>query len=120
MGNWPTLYFHSVEESIDVILSICFAYVAFLRDPSFHDMLTEQASSDAHNYTEEDAEEPSHRALLYRLTLYLAAVLHNPESRIMKPRLKRLFHTIEEHYGDYMSSLASLQYRVVKKYIDSL
>ena len=81
-------------------------------------------STDAANYhthlAEEGAENPSIRALLFRLTLNLAAVLHNPNSRIMKPKLKRLFKTIEAHYGDYAASLSSRHYKEVKDFIDSL
>ena len=95
-------------------------YVVFLQDPDFHDMLSEDGARNAYQYSEEDTEEPSMKALHYRLALYLAAVLHNPNSRIMKPRLKRLFALLEEYYGDYLSSLSSVQYKMVKRYIEKL
>lgn len=120
MGNWPNLFRNPGEESIDLILLVCWSYIVYLQDPDFHDMLSTDGAEQAYSYSEEEAQEPSLRAMHYRLTLYLAAVLHNPNSRIMKPRLKRLFHALEEHYGEYMSSLSSLQYKVVKRYIDNL
>ncbi|MBQ8689430.1 MAG: DUF4062 domain-containing protein [Clostridia bacterium] len=118
LSRWYGVFDLPIEESIDVILRVCWAYVTYLKDPDFHDMLSVDASKSAYRYDKSDGEEPSLRALHYRLTVQLAAVLHNPNSRIMKPKLKRLFRTLEEHYGDYMTSLAGLPYKTVKKYID--
>lgn len=120
MGHWPCLFRDPGEESIDVILRICWSYVTYLRIPGFHDMLSEDGAKEAYQYCEEGAEEPSMKALHYRLTVYLAAVLHNPSSRIIKTKLKRLFHMLEEYYGDYLPSLSTSHYKTVKKYIEEI
>ena len=106
-----------IENLLDVIIEVCYAYISYLRDPKFYDMISTKGDN---KYGEEGVAEPSLNALHYRLTSYLAAVLHNPETRIMKPKLKRIFAKLEEHYGDYMKSLSGTRYKIVKKFIESL
>ena len=120
MGKWIQTFDPPSEESIDVVIQVCWSYIRYLQDPDFQDMLSSDAKDNVYRYSEEGAAEPTHRAILYRLPLYLAAVLHNPSSRIMKPRLKRLFKTIEEYYGDYTAGLKNNHYKLVKQYIESL
>lgn len=120
MGAWTGVLTWQGELSLDLVLAVCWAYVTYLSEPGFHDMISDDASNYKSHYAEQDSESPSHRALLFRLTLFLAAVLHNPSSRIMKPKLKRLFRTLEEQYGDYMTSLADFRYKAVKEYIEGI
>ena len=120
MNNWVYVLDKTREESLDVIIQVCWSYIKYLSLPGFHDMLSTDAANYHTHLAEEGAENPSIRALLFRLTLNLAAVLHNPNSRIMKPKLKKLFKTIEAHYGDYAASLSSRHYKEVKDFIDSL
>ena len=120
MRYWTWVLTSTGEASLDLISEVCYAYVTFLRLPNFHDMLSDDAANHYSWLAEEGAEEPSMRAILFRLTLSLAAVLHNPSSRILKPRLKKLFKTVEEHYGDYAASLASPRFKLVKRYIEEL
>ena len=120
MGRWTGVLFWQKDLSIDVTLAVCWAYVTFLQDPDFHDMISDDAATYNSHYAEQDSENPSRTALNFRLTLYLAAVLHNPSSRIMKPRLKKLFKSLTEYYGDYMTSLSSARYTKVRDYIEGL
>ncbi len=120
MSNWTGVLKCTGEASLDLITEVCYTYLMFLHLPNFHDMLSTDAAAYNSSLAEEEAETPSMRALLFRLTLNLAAVIHNPNSRILKPRLKRLFKTIEEYYGGYAASLASRHYKMVKDYIEAL
>ncbi len=119
MSSWTSFFDKCDGESIDVLLAVCWVYLAYLRDPDFHDMISTDAYEDS-KYSESDATEPSQRALHYRFVKVLCAVLHNPRSLIMKPKLKRQFRAMEEYYGDYMLSLSTSQYKELKKYIDQL
>jgi hypothetical protein len=112
--------FWQKDLSIDMTIAVCWSYVTFLQEPGFHDMISDDASNYNSTYAEQDSENPSQMALNFRLTLYLAAVLHNPNSRIMKPRLKKLFRTLVENYGDYLSSLSGIRYTKVRDYIEGL
>ena len=120
MRRWTWVITSTGELSFDLVSEVCYAYITFLRLPDFHDMLSDEAAKYHNWFAEEEAEEPSIRAILFRLTVSLAAVLHNPNSRILKPRLKKLFKTVEEHYGDYAASLASPRFKFVKRYIEEL
>lgn len=119
IGNWVVTLDKENEESIDLLISICWVYWAYLRDPNFHDMISTSEFED-YKYSEYDAEEPSKKAVFYRFTKTLNAVLHNPKSLIMKPKLKKQFNAIMKDYGDYVDSLSSIHYKRIKKYIDEL
>ena len=119
MSHWVSWLIHHDEESIDVLIGVCWVYCTYLRDPSIHDLITPKDYED-YKCSEYDSENPSKKAIHYRFTKTLAAVLHNPKSLIMKPKLKKQFREICEEYGDYLSSLSSVQYKRIKKYIDEL
>jgi len=119
MGDWTTYFDKTGEESIDVLIAVSFIYVAYLRDPKFHDMISTDSYTDSKFRSDEEGE-PSLMVQHYRLTKLLCAVLHNPSSLIMKPRLKKLYQTLVDHYGDYIPSLSGAQRRMVNKYITEL
>ena len=119
MGDWTTYFDKTGEESIDVLIAVSFIYVAYLRDPEFHDMISTDSYTDSKFRSDEEGE-PSLMVQHYRLTKLLCAVLHNPNSLIMKPRLKKLYQTLVDHYGDYIPSLSGAQRRMVNKYITEL
>lgn len=117
--NWTVTLKEGNEESIDVLIAVCWVYWSYLRDPNFHDMISTDEYED-HKFSEYTAENPSKKAIFYRFTKTLNAVLHNPKSIIMKPKLKKQFNAIMKDYGDYLTSLSSVQYKKLKKYIDEL
>lgn len=117
--NWTTTLEGDKEESIDVLIDICWVYMRYLSDPGFHDMISTDGYED-YKFSEYDAENPSKKAVFYRFTKTLTAVLHNPRSIIMKPKLKRQFNDIMNEYGDYLTSLSTVRFKNLKKYIDEL
>ena len=117
--NWVTTLDEGNEESIDLLISVCWVYWAYLRDPDYHDMISLDEYSD-YKYGEYDADEPSKKAIFFRFTKTLSAVLHNPKSLIMKPKLKKQFKAIMKDYDEYVESLSSVHYKRLKKYIDEL
>ena len=119
MSSWTSFYMKCNEESLDVLIAVAWVYYAYLRDPDFHDMISTKGYDDT-VYGEPDAVEPSIRAIHYRFTKTLCAVLHNPKSLIMKPKLKRELKGIQDRYSDYLGSLASKQYKALVKYIETL
>ncbi len=119
MKRWTSFFDNCDEVSLDVIIAVCWVYVTYLRDPDFHDMISTDEYADA-RFSEADAAEPSPRALHYRFVKSLCAVLHNPRSLIMKPKLKRQFLALKEDYEEYLDSLSTSQYKELRKYIEAL
>ena len=117
--NWTVTLNEGNEESIDVLIAVCWVYLRYLSDPDFHDLISTDKYED-YQFSEYDAEIPSKKAIFYRFTKTLNAVLHNPNSIIMKPKLKKQFNAIMKDYDDYVTSLSSVQYKRLKKYIDEL
>ncbi len=120
MSNWEMALNDIEDDCLELIIEVCWCYVTFLQMPDMNDMITGSFMSSYSRFAEEGSESPSVRALLYRLTQQLKAVLKNPTSRIMKPKLKRLFRDICEHYGDYIDSLSNNHLDVVREYIEGL
>ena len=117
--QWTSFFDHCDEESVDVFIAACRVYVAYLQDPGFHDMISTSEYED-YAFAEYDASEPSPRAVHYRFTKTLCAVLHNPRSLIMKPKLKRQFQNILDMYGEYLTSLSTPQYNALCEYLQTL
>ena len=119
MSDWMGFFKDCDEESLDVMLAVCWVFITYLRDPNFHDMISTQIIEED-KYCEYDAIEPSLRALHCRFVKTLCAVLHNPKTLIMKPKLRNQFRVLKEKHGEYIESLSCMNYKELCKYMEEL